>query len=199
VPIRGFRLALVAAITVGGCSAASDRVERTQEEQAATDAKELPALPPPPRDSVPTTVLLESDSIVLTRTICFGPCPAYRVRVARTGAVHYFSSTHEETRTDSIAPGRVSEFLQEIVATTFFEYPLSTVRDPSKCRPPGTDAPGQLLELFVGVTRYYVTDDVGCFWNPDTAVAMLRSRSKDQLAVRVDSVAGTGRWVRPRF
>lgn len=190
---RSYLLAVLLAAAAVGCSTATDRPEH------AENGKEPSALPPPPRDSVPTTVLLDADSIVLTRTICFGPCPAYRVRIARTGAVHYFSSTHKETRTDSIAPGKVSEFLQQIVASTFFEYPLSTVRNPSKCRPPGTDAAGQLLELYVGASRYYVTDDVGCFWNPDTAVAMLRSRSENQLAVRVDSVAGTGRWVRPRF
>ncbi len=186
---RRYLLALVLAVAAMGCDTTSDRVELAKES----------ARPSPPRDSIPSTVLLDADSVVLTRSICFGPCPAYRVRIARTGGVHYFSSTHQETRTDSVAPERVSELLREIVASTFLEYPRSAERDPSKCRPPGSDGPGRSVELFVGASRFYISGDVGCFWNPDMSVAMLRSRVEHRVAERIDSVAGTGRWVRPRF
>jgi hypothetical protein len=185
-------LALAFASAFTGCSAASDKID------SAKGGAEQAELSSPLRDSVPSTALLDADSVVLTSSICLGSCPAYSVRIARTGEVSYFSRTHQESRTDSIAPERVGALLREIVASTFLEYPRTSERDSSKCYPPGSDAPARLVELYVGASRYYITGDIGCFWNPDTSVAMLRSRVAYQLAERIDSVAGTGRWVRPR-
>lgn len=163
-------LALTFAPAVIGCSVASEKVA------AAKDAVEQAVPPAPSRDSVPSTVLIDADSVVLTSSICLGSCPAYSVRIARTGEVSYFSKTDQESRTDSIAPKRVSELLREIESSTFLEYPRTSERDVSKCHPPASDAPARLVELYVGASRYYITGDIGCFWNPDTSVAMLRSR-----------------------
>lgn len=145
----------------------------------------------------PLRFLLDADSIVLERTICYGDCPAYRVRLSRDGAIHYYSSTAGEERTDRVPADSVRVLLEEIVAASRVASPPPP-GDRSMCGGFTLDGPGSLAELFgAGWTRYLDSETL-CHTSGVRNEKAVPVRDRDMLKNRIDSIARTGRWVRPR-
>src|SRR5688500_1154795 len=94
-----------------------------------------------------------ADSLVLERSLCFGSCPSYRVRLSTTGHVHFESRNPQDS-------GRTAEDQADIPAVgrlfaTAHSIGLDTL--PSKllghqvyCRLVATDFPYATLTLYHG-------------------------------------------------
>jgi hypothetical protein len=147
------------------------------------------------RDSTPPRFILEADSVTLTRSICLGPCPAYRVRISRTGAIHFSSATLQEMHTDSISPEVAQSLFREIAEASFTEYARPGDRDPAKCRMPVGDAPVSVVWVQTAGQQRALSDQIGCFRSPSAAVEELRTLGLRRIEDRIDSVARTGRWL----
>jgi hypothetical protein len=130
-----------------------------------------------------------ADSIVLERTPCFGTCPVYRVRIARSGEVLYQSrAPRDTTRTLTSIPREDADPLFERADILRFDaLPDTIARVPVYCRDPATDFPTATTTIFVGSASKHVVDYQGCDWAP---VGLRR------LEAMIDSVAGTERLMK---
>ena len=132
-----------------------------------------------------------ADSVVLERTPCFGSCPAYRLRVSRSGAVHFRSRNFDDTTrtaTAIIDSACVSELWHRFQWVNFSALPDTIASVPAYCENAFTDAQRVTVRLFAGTRTKHVVDYQGCVWAP----AGLR-----ELEERFDQIAGSSRWVRP--
>jgi len=141
---------------------------------------------------VPMLVAATADSIVLERTPCFGVCPAYRVRIARSGAVLYQSrATGDTTRTaGSVSAEAAQRVFERADRLRFTALPDTIAQSPAYCGIAPTDFPSAITTIFAGQQSKHVVDYEGCDWAP---VGLRR------LEMLIDSVAGTQRLLRPRF
>jgi hypothetical protein len=131
------------------------------------------------------------DSIVLERTPCYGECPAYRVRIARSGAVHFRSRNYGDTArtaTAVIDQACVSRVWSEFGAVHFPALPDTIASVSAYCEPAFTDAPRVTVRFFAGGSSKHVVDYQGCLWAP----VGLRD-----LEALIDEIAGSSRWARP--
>lgn len=153
------------------------------------------AAPPPAGPALPGSAA--ADSIVLERTRCFGTCPAYRLSLAATGRVAFVSEYPDEGRreTGRTSPDAFRRLLREAEAGGFFTLPDTIARDGALCPRFRTDSPTATVTVFAAAGAKQVVDYRGCDAPADPRdagrVAALRA-----LEARIDSVAGSGRWVR---
>jgi hypothetical protein len=139
------------------------------------------------------------DSIVLERTLCFGTCPAYRLSLAADGRVSFASRNPGDTSrvaSDRIAPAGIRWLATEAVRIGFYSLPPVIADDRRLCRDLATDQPTVTLTLFRSAGASRVEDYHGCVNAPDHS-PVARVTALRELEVRVDSVAGSQRWVRP--
>jgi hypothetical protein len=140
-----------------------------------------PAERPAARPTAPA-----ADSIALERTACFGPCPVYRVVIVRDGAVEFTSQNPVPVAVEGRAsPEAFRTLAEEAERIGFRALPPSIAGSPL-CGRRRTDAPGAVVTLYAA-TAVRVADDHGC----EGAPASLR-----RYQARIDSAAGTSRWVR---
>jgi len=131
-----------------------------------------------------------ADSIVLERTRCFGLCPAYRLSIARSGAVHFASrNPGDSTRAVSTtpSPGAFAALMQQAEALRFWNLP-DQIAGSALCKQMATDHPGATTTIFDRGGFKRVDDYLGCF---DAPQALRRFETA------IDSAAGSARWVRP--
>ena len=169
------------------------------EASLAAGPRALAPAPAPTPPSTPTAVLpgvslrplnpANADSIVLERTPCFGACPAYRLRIARSGEVQYQSRARGDTThsLSTITAEQARRVFQAAELLQLDALPDEIARDPAYCRNPATDHPSATTTVFVGRGSKQVVDYLGCDWAP---VGLRR------LEAMIDSVAGTERLVR---
>jgi hypothetical protein len=122
-----------------------------------------------------------ADSIVLERTRCYGTCPAYRLSLARSGAVHFQSLNPGDSArvgTGTLAPGAFDALVAEAARIGFAGLPERII---------GTPVCGQMVTIFGGGAKR-VEDYHGCRGVPPE----LR-----RFETAIDSAAGSSRWVRP--
>ena len=134
--------------------------------------------------------LYTADSVVLERTLCFGTCPAYRLSVSRSGAVHFESRNPEDDRLakDSIAPNQVETILVQAHLIDFLSLPDRIADEKRFCPHTVTDNPTAIITIFMSARPKRVEDYYGCSWAP----AGLRD-----LETYIDEVTNAKRWIRP--
>ena len=133
----------------------------------------------------------KADSLVLDRTPCFGVCPPYRLRIARSGEVAFQSRAGRDTTHSltSIPADDARRLFERADLLRFDALPDTIARSTAYCHDEPTDYPTAITTIFVGLKSKHVVDYEGCDWAP----VGLRV-----LEAMVDSVAGTRRFLAPR-
>jgi ankyrin repeat protein len=128
---------------------------------------------------------LNSVSVGLKRTSCYGSCPSYVVAIAGDGTVHFSGGTVgvriPGEHVAHVAPGAVRELVLEFRKADFF-----TAKN--EYRGNWTDNPTQILTLAVAGRTKTVVDYVGTDAGLPLAIRNLEGE--------IDEVAGTARWVK---
>jgi len=139
--------------------------------------------------------------ISLTRSACFGACPAYKLTIDGHGLVHFTTGTdpvdeadklHRRyarargvllpgTHEDRISPEAVQALLKQFEAANFW-------RLKNEYRALATDSPTQVVSLTVGDRHKRVVDYMGTEAGMPDAVRNLEEA--------IDRVAGSDRWVK---
>lgn len=140
-----------------------------------------------------------ADSLVLERSLCFGTCPAYRLRISGDGAVAFLSRNPGDTsgvRTDSIEPSAVERLLREAERIGFDSLPAVIADDSTLCPLRATDHPTTTVAIFRGDSAHTVVDYHGCYATHDLGIVPQLGELR-RLEVEIDSVTRSSRWVRP--
>jgi hypothetical protein len=140
-----------------------------------------------------------ADSIVLERTVCYGTCPAYRLRLSDAGEIHFASrNPGDEGRTaiDTMPATTLPLLISKARAAGFFELPPNIARDSALCRDQATDHATATITVFMNDATKTVEDYHGCFETTEHGVLprIERLRSFED---EIDSVLKSSRWVRP--
>ena len=121
-------------------------------------------------------------SITLTRSVCYGRCPAYRVSISTKGIVfegHAFVAAAGR-HTDTVDPRAVRELAKKFVAADFYsmrgEYQASV-----------TDNPTYTLSISIDGHKKQVLDYVGSWVGMPEVISELEDD--------VDDLAHTERWI----
>jgi uncharacterized protein DUF6438 len=145
----------------------------------------------PPSTLAPQEVE-SADSLVLERTGCFGTCPAYRLRITRSGAVHFRSREFSDTgfiRTASIPSDSAQALLTYARLMRFTDLPARIEDSKAYCPSRWTDHPTAIITIYGAGWSKQVVDYYGCWWAPEA----LR-RFEEQL----DKTARVSQWLRTR-
>lgn len=136
------------------------------------------------------------DSIVLERTVCFGLCPAYRVRISGSGQVDFAPTNPRDSamvpRSDSISPNMVSALLKRARDIDFFTLPDAIdPAHPEVCRLAATDHPSAIVTIALTDTVKRVNHYLGCAGERnaepvETYVPLKAFEAAIDRAVRVD-------------
>lgn len=138
---------------------------------------------PVPR-SFPEPWDLKSVKIELSRTVCYGTCPAYSVTIRGDGSVHFSGEKYvlilgeHDARID---PAAVRELVRQFEAAKFFATGDKYIAGV-------TDNPTYTLTLTVGGKTKTVTDYVGEQVGMPLVITDLEKA--------VDKAAGTERWIK---
>ena len=151
-----------------------------------------------PSTSADGRAVRATDSVVLERTLCFGTCPAYRLRVGRTGEVTFVSRNPDDARVASVdtVDAWVTDSLESAALRSgFFNLPDTIKAGSSFCPIVATDHPTITIGVF-GLRSKRVVYYTGCYSEGDQAVASAL-RGMQQLAARIDTLTRAGQWIQP--
>lgn len=152
-----------------------------------------------PEPGQPSDTTVSADSIVLERTVCFGFCPAYRLRIAGSGQVH-FALTHPRDsmsvpQTDSIAPSAVLALLREAREIGFFDLPAEIdPAHPDVCPVVATDHPSAIITIAHEDSVTRVHHYHGCYAERDGEPAEAYPRLT-AFENAIDSAVRVERWL----
>jgi len=158
-----------------------------------------PACHRAPRGETPTTATAAADSIVLERTLCYGTCPAYRLRLAASGHVRFESRNPGESgrvASDRVTPEAVRDLIVRAEQLGFDTLPEVIAYDKRFCPNVATDHPTATVTLFRRTGSKRVEDYLGCFLRSDHSVVSVVERLR-LFETAIDSTARSARWVRP--
>jgi Domain of unknown function (DUF6438) len=140
-----------------------------------------------------------ADSIVLERSMCFGTCPAYRLRLSNGGEIRFEShNPGDEGRhaVDTVAAATFPTLISRARSIGFFDLPSEIAADSALCHNRATDHPTVVVTIFAKTQAKRVEDYHGCFETVEheilPPIAHLRA-----FEVEIDSVLRSSRWVRP--
>jgi hypothetical protein len=157
------------------------------------------AAPGAKQDADTGTSTAATDSIVLERSICFGTCPAYRLRLSADGEIRFESRNPGDkigAAIDTVSPVTLSSLVSRARSIGFFDLPQKIMGDSVLCPISRTDAPTAVVAIFTkdGATR--VDDYYGCGERVGNKIlpALARLRAFEN---EIDSVLQSSRWVRP--
>ncbi|MFL5383535.1 MAG: DUF6438 domain-containing protein [Longimicrobiaceae bacterium] len=170
-----FAFAFALACLAAGCRVAQPSGAGTQ--PASTEPQPAGAETQPP-----------ADSIVLERTRCYGTCPAYRLSLARSGAIRFRSLNPGDSArvaADMLPPGAFTR-LEKQAAELGFDALPDRIAQSRLCGGFATDHPSAIVTLFRGARAKRVDDYLGCRPGPEA----LRSFEE-----AIDSTARSDRWV----
>ena len=156
---------------------AQDTVELLSREDSGflSPQKTFSSFPVP---SPPTTF-----SIRLSRSGCYGSCPAYTVTIRGDGTVSYKGGWYvsiDGERTTHVSPEAALQLLEKFRKANFFSLK-------NEYRAGVTDNPTYCLELVVGARKKVITDYVGEWVGMPAAITELEDA--------VDQTADSARWV----
>lgn len=142
---------------------------------------------------------MPTDSLVLERTVCFGFCPAYRLRISSSEEILFQSHNRNDTASavvDTAPRGTYAAIVARARAIGFYELPPEIRKDSVLCRNFATDHPTVTTTIFTGPTTKQVSDYHGCFETVEhkvlTPIRKLRAFEDE-----IDSTLHSSRWVRP--
>lgn len=121
--------------------------------------------------------------IRLSRSGCFGSCPAYAVTIHGDGTVSYEGRSYvsiDGKHTAHVSPGAVRQLLERFRDANFFSLR-------NEYRAGVTDNPTYCLELVIGARKKIITDYVGEWVGMPATVT--------ELEEAVDQTADSARWV----
>jgi len=127
---------------------------------------------------------LQSVKIELSRTQCYGRCPAYSVTIRGDGSVHFDGQRYVQIpgKHDArVAPDTVRELVRQFEKAKFFAADDKYVAEV-------TDNPTYTLTLTVGGEKKTVTDYVGEQVGMPLVITDLENA--------VDEASGTERWIK---
>jgi hypothetical protein len=127
---------------------------------------------------------LKSVKIELSRSVCYGRCPAYSVTIRGDGSVHFDGQRFVQIpgKHDArIAPDAVRELVRQFEKAKFFAAGDKYIAEV-------TDNPTYTLALTVGGKTKTVTDYVGEQVGMPLVITDLENA--------VDEAAGTERWIK---
>ena len=152
-----------------------------------------PAGKPEPPQAPPSI-----DSLVLERTICFGFCPAYRLRISSVEQIRFESRNRGDSSRvaiDTAPPGTFASLVAKGRAAGFYNLPSNITEDRTLCSLVRTDAPTAIITIFAKDTVVRVSDYHGCQTTEmKSAPAIERLRGFES---EIDSLLRSSRWVRP--
>lgn len=135
------------------------------------------------------------DSIVLERGVCFGFCPAYRLRIAANGAIQFEPQNPPgPASTDSISPTAFVELAREAQRVNLDAYPDTIQSDKRLCAMLATDHPSAAITVFRDASSKRVDDYTGCHAGENDHESEQRLQKLRAFEAFIDSVAGTSRW-----
>lgn len=137
------------------------------------------------------------DSVVLERTVCFGRCPAYRLRIAANGQIVFTPENPPgPVARDSIAPSAFQDMVSQIEQAGFDSFPSETRGDRTLCAMEATDHPTSVITLYRASGAKAVRDYTGCHAASGDERTLARLAALRKLDELVDSTAHSARWVR---
>lgn len=139
-----------------------------------------------------------ADSIVLERTRCYGTCPAYRLSLTAAGAISFTSRNPDDegrSASDRTTPEAFRRLVRDAEAIGFATLPDTLENHPVFCPMPSTDSPTAIVSIFAAGRVKSVADYRACAAQDGQAAARLAGLRA--LEARIDSTAGSSRWVRP--
>ncbi len=163
---------------------------------AACAPPSAPAVAPSGEAPLVTLATATTDSIVLERTACYRSCPQYRVRLSGKGEVAYSAPpmvvpgkvVSAFGRTD-VPAGAVARLAREAEAMGFWTLPARVQDVPELCGPRATDHATAVISIHTAGGSHEVAQYLGCHGTRPEL------RALRELAMRIDSVAGTASWV----
>ena len=153
----------------------------------------------PPRSPDTVNAGQSMDSIVLERTLCFGTCPAYRLRVSSTAEVLFQDRNPGSTRTamDTVAAWVPDSLYARAVKSGFFNLPDTVRNNRELCPMPATDHPTIRIKIY-GPRTKHVEYYTGCYVAPtgESGIAhpLIAMRN---FAAQIDTLAQAQRWIQP--
>lgn len=146
----------------------------------------------------PVSAQASADSLVLERTECFGTCPAYRLAITRSGAVHFESRNPGDSTVakDQMSSSVLIKILERASSIGFEKYPPRIAADRRLCEDRATDHPTAIVTIFAPKRVDRVEDYWGCMHAAD------HSLNEPLTALRtfeasIDRAVGSARWVKP--
>ena len=136
---------------------------------------------------------------MLERSMCYGTCPAYRLRLSDSGEVRFESrNPGDEGRrvTDSVAAAAFPALISRARSIGFFDLPSMIADDSVLCRNRATDHPTVIVTIFTKAQTKRVEDYLGCFETVEHEVLPPIARLRS-FEVEIDSVLRSSRWVKP--
>jgi hypothetical protein len=131
--------------------------------------------------------------------MCYGTCPAYRLRLSNGGEIRFEShNPGDEGRraVDTVAAATFRALISRAKSIGFFDLPSEIASDSILCHTRWTDHPTVVVSVFAKAQKKRVEDYLGCYETRDQGVlppiARLRSFEEE-----IDSVLRSSRWVRP--
>jgi hypothetical protein len=103
----------------------------------------------------------QADSIVLERSMCFGTCPAYRLRLSDSGEVRFESrNPGDEGRrvSDTIPASAFPALISRATSIGFFDLPSVISADSVLCHNRATDHPTVVVTIFAKAQTKRVED-----------------------------------------
>ena len=139
------------------------------------------------------------DSIVLERTPCYGSCPAYRLTIARGGAVRYLGKNVEDSAppvSATIPAGLLDTLAARAAQIGFDQLPDTIANDRSLCVTAATDNSTIIVGLFGQRSKevvYYMGCTTGRMDVPRAPPLVKLAAFADL----VDSLTDSRRWIHP--
>lgn len=157
------------------------------------------ACTPTARKTEPGQTVAHVDSLVLERTVCFGFCPAYRLRINGSEEIRFESRNRGDSANlaiDTAARGTYASLISKARAAGFYELPPEIRKDSVLCHNLATDHPTAITTIFSSQSTRQVIDYHGCFETVEhevlAPVQKLRAFENE-----IDSTLRSSRWVRP--
>jgi len=131
--------------------------------------------------------------------MCYGTCPAYRLRLSDAGVVRFESRNPGDdgrVAEDTAAATALSSLVSRARSIDFFDLPTEIAADPALCPNRATDHPTVVVTIFTKTEATRVQDYLGCFETTQRGVQprVLRLRSFE---AEIDSVLQSSRWTQP--
>lgn len=149
---------------------------------AAPQATPTPTVAPTPTPNYSTLV------ITLERTVCFGFCPVYTLKVYGDGRVEYEGNQHvavEGSQTATLTPEQVQELVAAYQAADYFN-----LKDDYTA--PVTDLPSTITSVTIDGQTKVITNYGGCmeFENAEKAPQALCD-----FETKIDSLTNSAQWI----